>query len=179
MKNKIKRKAFTLVEVLLTTMMTGILLLVVVTALSNVFDTKQDVNLNFNAKYNILGISNTFQEEINKATVVYFSQDRVVIGMNSSTYGITGGATIISDYEIKEDYIYYNGLPLVPIEEGSAKFTRRYISDDMHIEMEFKVRNTNNYSDITTTDDPIRITARLQFGQVKSINDYVEVDDEM
>ena len=49
----------------------------------------------------------------------------------------------------------------------------------MHIEMEFKVRNTNNYSDITTTDDPIRITARLQFGQVKSINDYVEVDDEM
>ena len=179
MKNKRKRKAFTLIEVMLTTFMTGMLLLVIVTAMSNIFDTKKDVNENFNAKYNILGISNTFQEEINKATVVYFSQDRVVIGMNSSTYGIGGGATIISDYEIIEDYIYYNGLPLVPIEEGSAKFVKRYISDDMHIEMEFKVRKTNNYSEVTTTEDPISITARLQFGQVKSINDYVEVTDEM
>lgn len=177
---KIKRhKAFTLIELMVTSFATGMLILVIMTAMGNVLDTKKDINDNFNARYNILGISNTFQEEINKATVVYFSADRIVIGMNSSTYGIASGEMIVSEYEIKDDYILYNGIPLVPIEKGSAQFVRRYISEDQSIELEFKVRNVQNYESVVTQEEPVTISARLQFGQVKSITDYVEVTDDI
>lgn len=174
-----KRKAFTLIELMLTSFMTGMLILVVVTAMGSVFDTKKDISDNFNARYNILNISNTFQEEINKATIVYFSSTRVVVSINSSTYGIDSGDAIISEYKIADDYIHYNGIPIIPVEKNSAEFKKELKGTDTYLVMSFKPRVVQNQSNLTTNEDIINLSAMLKFGQIKSITDYVEVNNEM